>query len=167
MDSGTGAPAQPGSQGVCACVASGAFSQLGCVVGRKQAAAPPQPPPPPRGVGAIQHLDDVSGGEAQLVVLLSGEVVQRPHLQRVRPLQDREGSTVRHRQGWVHLWTGAWGRSLLAGLNYSFFLLYIYCHCLYALCICAVCLCVCIYVNIYFMFYLCNIHLFIFLVKQN
>lgn len=69
-------------------VAQANFSQRHSVVGRKQAAIPPQPPFPPRGVGAIQHLDDVPGAETQLVIFLSGEVIQRLHLHWARPLRD-------------------------------------------------------------------------------
>lgn len=65
-------------------------SQRGGVVGGKQPAAPPQPPFPPGGVGAVQHLDDVADAEAQLVVLLRREVVQRPHLECGRPLWGKQ-----------------------------------------------------------------------------
>lgn len=55
------------------------FSQRGGVVGGKQPAAAPQTPLPPRCVGLVQHVDQVPGAEAQLVLLLGGEVVQRLH----------------------------------------------------------------------------------------
>lgn len=70
------------------CIAWGAFSQLYCVVGRKQPAFPPQPPFPPRRVRAIQHFDDVSDAETELVVFLCGEAIQRFHLHRGWPLWD-------------------------------------------------------------------------------
>lgn len=69
-----------------AAVAAALPSQRGGVVGGKQPDAPPQPPFPPGAVGAVQHLDDVADAEAQLVVLLRREVVQRPHLECGRPL---------------------------------------------------------------------------------
>lgn len=75
------------------CVAWGVFSQLYCVVGRKQPAFPPQPPFPPRRIRAIQHFDDVPGAEAEFVVFLCGEVVQRLHLHRRRPLWDSRRKT--------------------------------------------------------------------------
>lgn len=65
-------------------------SQLGGVAGRKQPTAPLQPPLPPRRVGAVQHVDDVPGAEAQLVVFFSSEVVERLH-----PLQDNGGTAVK------------------------------------------------------------------------
>lgn len=67
----------------------GVASQRSRVVGREEAANAPQPPLPPGGVGAVQHLDDVAHAEAQLVVLLRREVVERPHLQGGRPLSGR------------------------------------------------------------------------------
>lgn len=74
-------------------IARGVFSQLHGVVGRKQPAFPPQPPFPPRRVGAIHHLDDVPGTETELVAFLRGEVVQRLHLNRGRPLWDSRRKT--------------------------------------------------------------------------
>lgn len=73
-------------------------SQRGGVVGGKQPAAPPQPPFPPGGVGAVQHLDDVADAEAQLVVLLRREVVQRPHLECRRPLKKKKQEKMKTRQ---------------------------------------------------------------------
>lgn len=64
----------------------GVPSKLYRVVCRKQPTFPPQPPFPPRHVSAIHHLDDVAGVEAELVVFLCGEVVQRLHMQRGCPL---------------------------------------------------------------------------------
>lgn len=88
-------------QGRCTCRASlwmcrnskctivwGVFSQLSCVVGRKQPGFPPQPPFPPRRVRAIQHFNEVTGAETEFVVFLCVEVVQRLHLHRRRPLWD-------------------------------------------------------------------------------
>lgn len=74
-------------------IARSVFSQLHGVVGRKQPAFPPQPPFPPRRVRAIHHLDDVPDTETQLVAFLRGEVVQRLHLNRGRPLWDSRGKT--------------------------------------------------------------------------
>lgn len=71
-----------------------AFSQLCCVVSRKQAAVAPQAPLPPRCMRAVQHVDDVPGEEAQLVVLLRSEVVERLH--QVCPLQDSRGTAAAH-----------------------------------------------------------------------
>lgn len=75
------------------------------VVGRKQAARTPQPPLPPGGVGAVQHFDDVAHAEAQLVVLLRCEVVQRPHLQGGGPLC---GRTHRNKRQSEAAWRCSW-----------------------------------------------------------
>lgn len=72
-------------------------SQPHGVVGGEQAALPPQTPFPPRRVGAVQQLDDVAGAEAQLVVLLRAEVVQRLRLLRGgRPLLDGGSAAVKY-----------------------------------------------------------------------
>lgn len=50
------------------------------VAGGEQACLAPQPASPPGLVGALEHLDDISGVEPQLVRVLGVEVVQSSDL---------------------------------------------------------------------------------------